>query len=263
MPKPKQFYWKLEDLWKKYYCNNTLFSHKTFDFTPSEDPVFFDAERPYFGLKNDAQILEEEFQTEKENRRKIFLTDNHHKILQFLFQYCIEQKEPIVLVHIDAHRDNAIFQKYEECREEIALLQSYIDNVCNNTIDTCSEYGKALFEDMKKHMLYIQNACRVSDYLDIAFHLGLIRKVVSLTQEHEFKDFLLFSENDLPQYILNLDIDIYGLEGSVVGIDIKTHVIAKAWLGANAVCIATSPGFIERNLAKRCIEIMTGNILRV
>ncbi|HIQ57153.1 TPA: hypothetical protein EYG84_00515 [Candidatus Gracilibacteria bacterium] len=243
MTKPKQFYWKLEEVWKKYFINN-----KKFDFTPSEKPVFYDDnanDTPYFGLKYDAQIIEK-------NEKQIFLTDNHHKVLSFLFQQFIYQKSEIIVVHIDAHRDDAIFQNYEKCSKEIEEIKNFVKNIERRDERCVREEKNEYIEKMKNYIRIIQNNCRVSDYLDIALHLGFVKEVICITQHAEFEAFEITHKN----FILNLDIDIYGEEGSAVSLELKTRVIAKTWEQANSVCIATSPAFIDDDCAQKCIEIM-------
>ncbi len=252
MKKSKQFYWKIEDLWEKYYEKKTTKMHTVFDFTPSEFPVFFDDNennKPYLGLKNDAQIIEKD-------EKEIFLTDNHHKVLSFLFHQFLKNKQKITLIHIDAHRDDAIFQYYEKLGVEIEEVRKYVELV--NGRDFLNDFlCNAETEKIKKYIKRIQDHCRISDYLDIAFHLGFVEKIISITQTSEFENFSfknLHSEN----VVLNLDIDIYGQEGEVVSVDLKTMVIAKSWNIANAVCIATSPAFIDEILAEKIIEIFVG-----
>jgi hypothetical protein len=73
---------------------------------------------------------------------------------------------------------------------------------------------------------------RVSDYLDLAKKTNLIGKIFNITQEKEFEDFLQdFSKGKILQknnFILNLDIDIFGPEGEYVDLELKIKTIAKA-----------------------------------
>ena len=254
-PKSKQFYWKIEDLWEKYYEKTEEKISNFFDFTPSQTPVFFDDNennKPYFGLKNDAQII-------NKNKKEIFLTDNHHKVFSFLFDQFLKNKEKIILIHIDAHRDNAIFQNYEKCKIEIDEVKIFLKNIENMG----EKYFLENVEKIKNNINIIQNNCRISDYLDIALHLGFVEKIISVTQTSEFQNELKYFENKgvienetkTKNIILNLDIDIYGPEGEAVSVDLKTEVIAKNWKGANAVCIATSPAFIHEDVAEKIISI--------
>ena len=254
--KSKQFYWNLESLWEKYYEKTSIKINSFFDFTPSKNPVFFDDNennKPYFGLKNDAQIIEK-------NNKNIFLTDNHHKVFSFLFDQFLKNKQKIIIIHIDAHRDDAIFQNYEKCKFEIEEVKKYIKNIkLNNNNNNLQNLEKLSL--IKKYIKIIEKNCRISDYLDIALHLGFVEKIISITQSYEFLEFLekedFYNKNFKNQnIILNLDIDIYGPEGEAVNTKLKTEAIAKSWTLANAVCIATSPAFIDENMAEKIINIM-------
>jgi hypothetical protein len=118
-------------------------------------------------------------------------------------------------VHIDAHRDDAVFSR--QMASSISL-QNISDEISH---------------------------CRVSDYLDFAARSGIIGDIYSVTQSFEFESFHISKK----PYILNLDLDIFGEEGSCVPLEDKVEVIAKAWRNAEAVCMATSPGFIDQEAA--------------
>ncbi len=151
--------------------------------------------------------------------KEIYIFDNHN-IALYPFLEISEKKNKIFdIVHIDAHRDNAVFQ-YKIPK-------------------------KINFENIE----WCLKKTRVSDYLDLASKTKLIGKIHNITQSWEFKDFRLPKNN----FILNLDIDIFGKDGEMVNDDLKRKVIKKAWKEAAAVCIATSPGFIEQKKAKKLI----------
>ena len=254
---PPQFFWNIETLWEKYFEYNaplTDFSvlrkkyesekntqginpsssltpfvlSDTPDFTPSENSVFEDEKQKNFlGLKSFSVCFQG-------NKKPVYVCDNHHQVLFPFWEIFQEIQKPLTIVHIDAHRDNAIFP-YSVGEENLRSLQE---------------------KDIQK----IISKCRVSDYLDAGKKIGLIEKIISVTQESEFENFLesglekLVSEKN--PYILNLDIDIYGPEGTAVSTALKTEVIAKAWKNAEAVCFATSPGFISGEVAKKLGKIM-------
>jgi len=111
-------------------------------------------------------------------------------------------------------------------------------------------------------------------YLDLGKKAGLVGEVVNITQNIEFKSFCtskaspFFSKSTNSEknglallvqkpYIMNLDIDIFGPDGGMVDDDLKIKVIKKAMQNATAICIATSPGFIDQNLAKEKILSLT------
>ena len=265
--KPKQFYWNIESLWEKYSEESSVFvnlkTENTFDFTSSKNPVFFDDNennKPYCGLQNDAQIIVRKDLKEEKKTKKIFLTDNHHKVLGFLFNEFLEKKQKITLIHIDAHRDDAIFQNYKKCRFEIQEVKNFIHDFLS---DLSEERSNETPQKIIDYIHIIQKNCRISDYLDVALHLGFVENVISVTQTSDFEnmqnmqDIENLHNRDSKNIILNLDIDIYGPEGDAVSVNLKTEIIAKSWKIANAVCIATSPAFIEETMAEKIITIFT------
>ena len=168
-----------------------------------------DEKKPFTGLK--------EFEVSFIKNKPIYIFDNHN-FASFSF---LESKEffgkKLDVVHIDAHRDNAIFQY----------------PVPKNL------NWKNLNEYLKKS--------RISDYLDLAVKANLIGKIYNITQSWEFENFEI-GNND---FILNLDIDIFGDDGGMVEDSLKKEVIKKAWNKAKVICIATSPGFINQEKAKK------------
>jgi hypothetical protein len=240
---PPQFFWNIESLWEKYYsyspprtdfshlqknflekkCVDDFFLAKKPDFSPSLKTVFIDEhQKEFLGLNQFSVCFEQK-------QKPIYFFDNHHQALipfWHVFQYT---QKPLTIVHIDAHRDDAIFPHTKNLPglQDLAGLKTLISQ------------------------------CRVSDYLDAGKKIGLIQEVISITQESEFLQFPEILETKLKnkKYILNLDIDIYGPEGTAVSTEVKTKTIAKAWKNADAVCFATSPGFIDPLLAQKLGEI--------
>ena len=265
---PQSYYWNIERLWEKYFQNkkpSTDFSElekkyenqkvlvgnanlcslpkfmlrKIPDFTPSENSVFRDDKgREISGLKNYSLCFQKI--SRSDIKKPVYFFDNHHQALFPFWEIFQEQKKQnpelsgVTIVHIDAHRDDAIFPHEVETLRATSLQEQHIQKLISR--------------------------CKVSDYLDAGKKIGVISEIISVTQELEFQKFL---ETDLEKlisektpYILNLDIDIYGPEGTAVSTPLKTETIAKAWKNADAVCFATSPGFINAQLAEKLGEIM-------
>ncbi len=192
---------------KRYTDAHSIFTLVN-NFSPelSEESVFCDENnKQYKGLKQ----YELQFD---ECLKPIYLFDNHNVALFSFFELQKSTGNTFDVVHIDAHRDDAIFP---------------------NAV--CKPLSYANIEkEMKK--------CRVSDYLDYAVRAGLIGNIFSVTQSFEFESFVVPEK----PFLLNLDLDIFGEEGSCVDLDIKVRTIAKAWGKADAVVLATSPGFIDQ-----------------
>lgn len=242
---PKQFFWQIESFlenFSKKWEKNTKNSEKIFldfsslknsysykksgflfrknpDFSASTEPVFFDEEKKgHSGLKN--------FSVCFQGQKPVYFFDNHNYALRSFFDFFEKIQKKITVVHIDAHRDDAIFP-YEVSQEK-------------------SE------ENLQK----IISQSRISEFLDAGKKMGIISEIFSYTQSREFEK---FSVPNIP-YILNLDIDIFGPEGDAVNTQLKTEVIASAWKNADMVCVATSPAFIDQEFAVKLFEIFYKNL---
>ncbi len=257
MTYPPQFFWNIETLWEQYFEHHSPQSdfyglrkkyenpeisqnsktQKFREFVLREKPNFTLSQQEVFEDEKSQKFLGlEEYSLCFQNGEKpVYFCDNHHQVLLPFWEVFQEQKKKfpeisgITVVHIDAHRDDAIFP----------------DEVGNANLCSLQK------QDIQK----IISQCRVSDYLDAGKKIGLIDSVISLTQESEFEKFLENGDSTVQPYILNLDIDIYGPEGTAVSTALKTEVIAKAWSNADAVCFATSPGFIDADLAGKLGKI--------
>jgi len=150
------------------------------------------------------------------------LFDNHNIVLFPFIEVNDFFNTTSDIVHIDAHRDDAIFPK---------------------TMQDLS------FKNVQEAI----SVCRVSDYLDYAKKSKIIGDVHSITQSFEFENFQIPKK----PYILNLDLDIFGEEGSCVFLEQKIQVIAETWAKSDAVCLATSPGFIDQDFAFNLVKIFT------
>jgi hypothetical protein len=200
-------------------CNkwyNKFYSQNEFTLQLGKTAVFTDEKNvDHTGLANQQLVFDS-------NNRPIYLVDNHHEALFAFVEIFKETRNPLNIVHIDAHPDDA----------KIAFQASSLT---------------------LKNTPQIIKQCRVSDYLDCGEKGGIIKNVISVTQSSEFERF------ELPKnpYVLNLDLDIYGPEGTAVSAELKTKVIAKAFNNANAVIMATSPGFMEQSDAFELVKIFT------
>ncbi len=220
--KPESYFWRIELAWKNAWKKliirpsaNEFFCapfYKHVQWKRSQEVVFYDEhQQGYYGLN-------ESFWTNAHGK-SIFITDNHQNVLSAFYDFFVQQKKkPITVVHIDAHRDDAIFP-FEVSEKE----------------------------DVKS----IEQKCRVCDYLDAGKKMGILHDIISCTQSSEFEHPLPYSP-----FLFNLDIDIFGEEGNCIDLERKIQKIAESWNMAHAVCIATSPGFIDPEEAFRIIDIL-------
>lgn len=220
--KPESYFWRIESLWQNAW--------KPLIIRPSADEFFCVpfCEHVQWERSQDVVFYDEHHQgyygLQKSfwtiaHGKPVFITDNHQNVLSAFYDFFLqENNHPITVVHIDAHRDDAKFPFEISAKDDVKT---------------------------------IEKKCRVSDYLDAGKKLGIIQEVISCTQSSEF-------ENPFPlsPFLLNLDIDIFGKEGECVDLETKIKKIAESWKQANAVCIATSPGFIDEEEAFRIIDIL-------
>ncbi len=239
----KKVVWKIESLWEKYFLttlNKRLSDFQkvvsknydvdgrsnyyseyllvnTFDFKQTEKPVFSDDYGEYCGLQNQQLCMSD--------GKPIYLCDNHNKMLLPFLEYyeSYTKSTPISILHIDAHADDAPFEAKKKKDISLVDLESFISQT------------------------------RISDFFDALSETPIIARIQRVVDSQSFHYFEIPDE----PYILSLDIDIFGDEGSFVDLETKVKVIAEAWLHADLVCIAMSPGFIHQNFAAEIIRIMT------
>ncbi len=230
----KKVLWKIETLWQKYFhitaqnidipiAKNydggiskyySRFYHvDSFDFSPSQVPVFSDDYGRYHGL--------EKLQVLTSSQQPIYLFDNHNEMIYPLVEISELTGTQYDIVHIDAHRDDALFAK--EKPQHLSL----------------EEVGNFISET------------RISDFFDAISETNMIQNIYRVCDSVAFENF------KIPQkpFILSLDIDIFGPEGNFVDLETRVRVIAETWGHADAICIATSPGFIDQEFAKGVVEV--------
>ncbi|MCI5050680.1 MAG: hypothetical protein MRY57_00005 [Candidatus Pacebacteria bacterium] len=230
--------WKIEELWKKYftgveaitdysdvldnYENNTSKYYDDFHLVDSFD----------FTASNESVHVDDygSYQGLLHSQlvfkdKPTYLFDNHNKMLYSLVElYNINNKE-LTVVHIDAHPDDAKFQGQKITELNLQNIKKYIAET------------------------------RISDFYDALSETNIIEKILLVTHSDSFEFFLPPEE----PYILSLDIDIFGPEGDFCDLEDKVRATALAWSMADAVCIATSPGFIDQKFAQEIIEIFIHN----
>ena len=106
----------------------------------------------YKGLRNSQLLIN--------NRKPIYLFDNHNKILYPFVELSITGNNSLNVVHIDAHPDDAKFQN--EKREKLTLeeVESYIKET------------------------------RISDFFDALSETKIINKIFPVTHSDSFEFFL-------------------------------------------------------------------------
>ena len=134
-----------------------------------------------------------------------------------------------LLIHIDAHKDES----------EAILSKKFIQNNLPSVKDQTAKL-------------------KVSNYISAAIQAGLIQPdFLSFTQS---KDWLNYQnkfellKKDSQNIILNVDLDIFDPEVSLISLEEKVELIGCFAEKVDLITFATSPGFIDQGLA---IEIMS------
>lgn len=233
----KKILWKIEELWNTYYKTNITEKIDVSENYTNNISKYYDDFHlvSIFDFTPSESIIHSDDYGEYTGLKKsqllfhdskpIYLFDNHNKMiypLLELFQVC---EKSLNIVHIDAHPDDAKFKGDKK-----------------NSIDI-----NEVFE-------YIEQT-RISDFFDALSETKIINTIFPVTHSDSLEFFLSPDE----PYILSLDIDIFGPEGDFCELSDKVRAIALAWSRADAVCIATSPGFIDQEFAKEIIKIFIKN----
>lgn len=149
----------------------------------------------------------------------IFITDNHNHALYFRFQSYFQKtiSAPISLIHIDQHTDM-------NDNENIFSLDSDLDQISD----------------------FVNYECNVWNFIKPSIQSWLISEIQQINTEYKILNFDTDIQSD---FILDIDIDFrhpdMNIEKYQETIDKTRELISKAKL----VTIATSPFFIDQNLA--------------
>lgn len=151
--------------------------------------------------------------------KDIFIMDNHNHALYFRFQSYFQKNisAPISLIHIDQHTDM-------NDNENIFSLDVDLDQISD----------------------FVNYECNVWNFIKPAIQSWLISEVQQINTEYKMTNSVSDLQSD---FILDIDIDFrhpdMNIEKYQETIDKTRELISKAKL----VTIATSPFFIDQNLA--------------
>ena len=143
---------------------------------------------------------------------------------------------PLNIIHIDAHRDDAIFPGQKP----------------------------TVFD--QESLIELLEETRISDFFDSLSKTNTLRRLDKITESKNFSEFFCRANDPAkkspPRYdLLSLDIDIFGPEGDFVDLGQKVKVIAQAWQISDVICIVTSPGFIDQEFSKEITKILINNLV--
>lgn len=164
--------------------------------------------------------------------KDIYLFDNHNHA--FYFWYLARNKGVIwdnnTLYHIDEHADTRTPEKI---------------------------ISKEDVKDLKKVFEYTNFCLNVWNYIIPAQKDGIISEVVQIRSEKDLLDFM--SDNLQENIILNLDLDFFEPNLDYIDYDLKKKVILDIAKKAKVITIATSPFFIDQELALKVFKDIFSN----
>lgn len=157
--------------------------------------------------------------------KEIILVDNHNHT--FYFWYEARNRGIIsdnnILFHIDEHSDMKDNGKY--------LFKS----------DSC---------DLRKVFSFTNYVLNVGDYIVPALKEGIIVKVVQMRSEISLQEISSLKKIDEEKWIiLNLDLDFFEPKLDYIDYDLKKKVILEIAEKADVITVASSPFFINQELA--------------
>jgi hypothetical protein len=230
--------WKIEELWNKFYKPvDTVNIDISSNYNENGTSKYYNRFRRVdsFSFKSTKDVVFEDsngvylglknLQVKKIDNKLVYLFDNHNEMIYSLVEISETSNNRYDVVHIDAHPDDAEFPGEKTNDLNLKNVEKYITHT------------------------------RISDFFDAISDANTVGEIHRVTHSDNL-EFFMPPENP---YILSLDIDIFGPEGDFAELKDKVKAIASAWGGAEAVCIATSPGFIGQKFARNIIEIFTAN----
>lgn len=168
-----------------------------------------------FGLNNFVKLYN--------NTVPIYIFDNHNH--SFAFWHYEKKSGQIdnnaLLIHIDQHKDMRIPESFLTQEEA---------------------------KDTEKVFRYTNTVLNVGNFIPAAQKTSLVSDIVFIDSEYSLENFQcsLLQNKDV---ILDIDLDFFAPELDYIGNDKKLDLIQKLLPLASVITIATSPFFIEQDLA--------------
>lgn len=158
---------------------------------------------------------------------KLFLFDNHNHAYYFWHytKFLWQVKNSSNLYHIDEHSDLRDPEKYLEKNE---------------------------IKDLENIFYYSNYFLNVGNYIIPAQKDWLIDEITQIRNEENLINFCF--RNNLKTNILNLDLDFFQPDLDYINYNLKKEVIYKILKEADLITVATSPFFINQNLALKVFK---------
>ncbi|MCP4523234.1 MAG: hypothetical protein GY828_03370 [Candidatus Gracilibacteria bacterium] len=156
--------------------------------------------------------------------KDIYLFDNHNHA--YFFWY-LARSEGIIgdqntLIHIDEHAD---------------------------TRDPGEYLLKPESQDLEKIFHYTNYVYNVGNYIIPAQKEGIISDVIQIRNSHNLENYMGLRSSLGSEIILNLDLDFFQPDLDFIDYDMKKKVVLDAANKAKVITVATSPFFINQELA--------------
>jgi hypothetical protein len=152
----------------------------------------------------------------------VYVFDNHNHAF-FFWHYAKLSglfSETLTLLHFDQHKDTRIPANFLSFEESLSI----------DKIDT-----------------YTQEILNVGNFITPAIKTGLIKNIEIIDSTDSLKK---FSQMASPSnYLLDIDLDFFSPDLDYIDNQLKIDTIKKHLSNAKVVTIATSPFFIDQNLA--------------
>lgn len=207
---------KNKKLWVPKLIEAEIWDIELWDEVVFEDFGFDDQLSTNTGLKNFYKI--------RWKQKDIYLFDNHNHA--YYFWYLARNQNIIwddnTLVHIDEHAD---------------------------TRDPGEYLMKPDSQDLQKVFHYTNYVYNVGNYIIPAQKEGLISKTIQVRNTHNLEEYLDLRSTLGENIILNLDLDFFQPDLDFIDYDLKKKVVLDAAKKAKVITVATSPFFINQDLA--------------
>lgn len=207
---------KNKKLWVPELIDAKISNIELWDEVVFEDFGFDDQLSTNTGLKNFYKI--------KWKDKDIYLFDNHNHAYYFWY---LARSQGIIwdnntLVHIDEHAD---------------------------TRDPWNYLIKPESLDLDKVFHYTNYVYNVGNYIVPAEKEGLIKNTIQVRNTHNLEEYLNLRSTLGSNIILNLDLDFFQPDLDFIDYDLKKKVTLDAAEKAKVITVATSPFFINQELA--------------
>jgi hypothetical protein len=170
-------------------------------------------------------------------KKPVIIVDNHNHVFYFWYEARKNKqiKNGATLVHIDQHKDIR--------KPKRRLVESISD-------------------DLRKVFEYTNEVLNVGNYIPPAMEEGLVGNLISITGGQEItppegaETFPRLQGN----IIVNIDLDFWAPEMDYIDHDLKIGITKKWMEKADLITIATSPFFIDQQLAIKVLKELLYNV---